>query len=259
MPDIRQTQAYVLRTVAFGERDVIITLYGKDHGRFSALARGARSSSRRFGGSLMPLRELHVDYTVRPGRDLSTLNEATVLRDFPGIETDYDKITIASYVTELVRATTREGMRGEDVYDLLGDVFDHIARSEPSPAMFQILVRHFELRLLQAVGAAPSLDGCYRCGREVEHMDKLRCSRDGEGLVCLGCAPQVSRFGILEPNTLNALAYLADPSGPAPEALTLHVVRQQIRRVLDSSLSRVLDDTPLKSRGLVDSLLEVSA
>jgi len=256
MPEIRQTQAFILRTVAYGERDLIVTFYGRDTGRFAALARSARTSSRRFGGSLMPLRALDVNYTLRPGRDLCALNEASVTIDYPGIESSYEKIALASYMTELVRATTWEGESGKEVFDLLQESFAHVASCEPTQAMMQILVRHFELRLLQTVGAMPALDGCHRCGLDLAKMDKFRCSRDGEGLICQACSPQVSRFGILEPDVLDALSYLAHPHGDAPAALTELKKRMQIKRVLESSLNRVLDDSPLKSRALLDSLIE---
>ena len=46
------TPAIVLRAVNYGEADRIVTLFGRDTGRLSALARGARKSQRRFAGGL---------------------------------------------------------------------------------------------------------------------------------------------------------------------------------------------------------------
>ena len=48
------TSAIVLRRVAYGEADLVVTLLGLDTGRVSALARAARKSSRRFAGGLEP-------------------------------------------------------------------------------------------------------------------------------------------------------------------------------------------------------------
>ena len=46
------TQALVLRVTDYGEADRIVTLLTERYGKVSALARGARSSRRRFGAAL---------------------------------------------------------------------------------------------------------------------------------------------------------------------------------------------------------------
>src|SRR5438046_4404258 len=46
------TDAILLRSVAYGEADRVVTLLGRTTGRVSALARGARKSVKRFGGGL---------------------------------------------------------------------------------------------------------------------------------------------------------------------------------------------------------------
>jgi DNA repair protein RecO (recombination protein O) len=53
-----RSRALVLRKVAYGEADVIVTLLARDQGKISALARAARRSQRRFGAALELAREL---------------------------------------------------------------------------------------------------------------------------------------------------------------------------------------------------------
>ncbi len=50
-PQLR-TDAIVVRRVAYGEADLIVTLYTRELGKISALARSARRSRKRFGGGL---------------------------------------------------------------------------------------------------------------------------------------------------------------------------------------------------------------
>ena len=45
------TPAIVLRTVDYGEADRVVTLFTREHGKLSALARGARKSVKRFGAA----------------------------------------------------------------------------------------------------------------------------------------------------------------------------------------------------------------
>src|SRR3954451_15787369 len=46
------TDAVLLRSVAYGESDRVVTLLGRSTGRVSALARGARKSLKHFCGGL---------------------------------------------------------------------------------------------------------------------------------------------------------------------------------------------------------------
>jgi DNA repair protein RecO (recombination protein O) len=49
-----KTEAIVLRSIRYGEADRILHLYTPDHGRLSAIAKGARRARSRFGARLEP-------------------------------------------------------------------------------------------------------------------------------------------------------------------------------------------------------------
>lgn len=253
MPHNVHTHAFVLRTVAYGDSDVIVTLLGRTTGRVSAIARSARSSSQRFSGCLQPLRTIDATVSMRPNRDLGNLTAACVVHDYPGLETSYERITVASYVTELVRACTREGAEAEDVYDLLSSTYAHIATCEMLPEVLQAITLHFELKLLGINGAAPSLSGCHRCGSDLDALGKLRCSRTGEGLLCAACLQPQERYGVLDERTLAALRYLDQPQGAVPNGLVDDTIMAQARRVIDTSLERLID-TEIRSRAMFDSI-----
>ena len=54
MPGSLRTEAIVLRSIRYGEADRILHLYTPDHGRVSAIAKGARRTRSRFGARLEP-------------------------------------------------------------------------------------------------------------------------------------------------------------------------------------------------------------
>ena len=252
--DLVTAEAFVLRTVDYADAHVIVTLLARDIGKFGAIARSARRSRKRFGGALLPLRGVRVTAEFKPNRDLAELDSATVSHDFPGLEESYEKIAVASYATELVRSYLRDGDEANDVFELLGDFYGRLAESEADLAVLRFVLHHFELELLRIAGAAPSLDRCHRCGARIETFDRLRCGRDGHGLVCEDCVQPGMRYGILAPQTMEVLAYLQSPHGRPPEAIADHDVGAQVRRLLDASLELVLDAT-LKSRAMLDSVM----
>ncbi|MCP4714472.1 MAG: DNA repair protein RecO, partial [Deltaproteobacteria bacterium] len=48
------SHAIVLQTIDYAEYDRIVSLYTKDYGRIRGIAKGAKRSQKRFGGTLEP-------------------------------------------------------------------------------------------------------------------------------------------------------------------------------------------------------------
>lgn len=249
-----QTAAFVLRTVDYGESHMIVTLLGREVGKFSAMARSARASRKRFGGSLLPMRALDATVSFKPQRDLASLLEATVTRDFDGLEASFEKITFASYATELVRAVLREGDKASDVFDLLDTFYTRLADADDECLVLEVMLHKFTLDLLEWSGAAPELGGCHRCGLSAESLDKYRCLRTGEGLVCDDCVRRGESYGVIAEETLDVLLYLQAPDGPAPRAVAAPATLAQARRIVDAALETVVD-TELKSRAMLEPFL----
>jgi DNA repair protein RecO (recombination protein O) len=180
MSNPQTTDAFILRTVEYGDRDLVVTLFGRSTGKFGAIAKNARGSKKRFGGGLQPIRRLEVAYVEKPNRDLDRLDEIAVADDYGPIQSDYDKITIGSYVTDLVRHVTVEDDPLPQLFDLTAGLFERLADADSSPDVLEILLHHFQLRCLRVLGAAPTLERCFRCGRSAADMEKLRAVRSGE-------------------------------------------------------------------------------
>ena len=251
----KKTRAFVLRKVEYGDKDLIVTLLGRDTGKFSAIAKAARASRKRFGGGLQPMRCLEASFSHKSGRDLAFLREIDILEDFPGLEADFERITIASYATELVREVSQEAHVEPDVFDLLEGFYAQLSGLDGGLAALEAVLHHFELTLLQLHGALPSLYACFRCGKETEQMDKVRCIRTGEGVVCEGCRRAGEATGVLSSAAVEVLRYYHRPDEGGARALEEPEAIEQARRVIDASFEQVLD-RPLKSRVMLDSVLE---
>ncbi len=151
--------AVVLRSVDYGERDRVVTLFSRERGKLSAFARGARSSRRRFGGVLEPFTLLSAELTERGG-DLWGLEDAAVERGFGNLRGDLARIACASYAVELTRELVRDAEPHEDLFDAL---VAYMGLLDEGPARPWDL-RRFELDALRAAGLQPSLTACARCG-----------------------------------------------------------------------------------------------
>lgn len=255
MSDPRTTEALVLRTVEYGDRDQVVTLFGRDTGKFSAIAKNARGSKRRFGGGLQPMRLLEAHYNQKPNRDLAMLREIEVVDDFAAIQSDYDKIAAGSYATDLLRNITVEADPAPALFEFIVRWFERLAEANPASGIVEVLVRHLQFRLLELLGSMPALQQCFRCGRGIDQMDKIRALRSGEGVVCGACRRTGEPIGLLYPGTITVCRYLQRPDADAPEALEEPRPLAQAGRLIEAAIRRLLDQ-PLKSRAMLDSVLD---
>ena len=253
MTQSSEADVFVLKSVGYGDSNLIVTLLAREHGMFSAMARSAKKSRKRFPGGLLPLRLLKAHVRFSPNKNLATLQETEVVRDFAGIETSYDKITIASYATELVRASLRDNDPADAVFELLSAFYTGLAEADDDLPIVRAMLLHFELSLLGAVGMAPAVDSCHRCGLVVDDMDIARCDRGGHGLVCADCVRRGERHGVLSAETVAVLRWLQTPQGRPPDGIAQPEVAAQVRRVLDASLAHLVVGE-LKSRSLIDAI-----
>ena len=167
-----RTEAFVLRAVNYSERDVIVTLYGRELGRVSAIAKNARSS-RRFAGGIELFRKVDAMLDRKPNRDIDLFLEMKVRAHYPNIETSYDKITLGAYGTELLRELSHGDEDSALLFDLLEAFYRQLDELGEDPRTLETILHHFELRLLARFGALPSLHACHRCGTPHDQMERL--------------------------------------------------------------------------------------
>ncbi len=176
-----KTEAVVLRSIRYGEADRILHLYTPGHGRLSAIAKGSRRPTSRFGGRLEPFFRLQLD--LHEGRsELLTVTGAQTVAGYPRLRMHGGALDAAA------RAC-----------DAVSRLFE---TSEPHPAVFNLLCRElalldteparatrghalaFRLKLLVAAGLSPRLGECVICGRRNE---LARFSGAAGGMLCNDC------------------------------------------------------------------------
>jgi DNA repair protein RecO (recombination protein O) len=177
-----ESAALLVRSVTFGESDVIATFFTETDGKLSAMVRGARRSSRRFGGALEPIHELSLVLEDK-GKELCLLKEARILRPRTGLVGDLDALEAAGralrWVRHLCPSRTPEPSAWSSLRTLL-DVLD--ARL---PASTHLAV--FGFGLLADVGYAIDLERCVRCGKACPEGRPAFVDPASGGLVCMAC------------------------------------------------------------------------
>ena len=130
-----ESAALLVRSVAYGEADIIATFFTETDGKLSAIVRGARRSTKRFGGALEPIHELFIVLDDK-GKELCVLKEARIVRPREGIVSDLDLMDAAGralrWVRHLCPARTPEPSAWDSLRALL-DVLDAQFPAAPAP------------------------------------------------------------------------------------------------------------------------------
>lgn len=172
-------RAIILAKTKYGEADLILKLLTSNGEVYSAIAKSALRSKRRFGGGV--LEPTHYISMVLDRRDpmgasasserLAVLNEAQVIDDFRGLKTDYDRLDLALHFVRAVATVAREGDLHQETFNLLG----HALKAAETVQNLSTLRMQFNLKLLHLQGVLPReerFSPYLRSSiREADHLD----------------------------------------------------------------------------------------
>ena len=196
-----RTEAIILRRQDFGEADRFLTLYTPGLGKRRVLAKGVRKLTSRKAGHV----ELftHSRLLVAKGRSLDIVTQAETINPFLPVREELARASCAYYVAELVDRFTEEGEENRRLFDILLNALFWLGDSEDTA----LVLRFFELRLLDYVGYRPQLARCVRCAQPLETDAALFNSAEG-GVLCLRCGKGERGCSDASPQALATLCYL---------------------------------------------------
>ncbi|MFH1077358.1 MAG: DNA repair protein RecO [Pseudomonadota bacterium] len=187
MPDF-STQAVLLRAIDYQDYDRIVTLFTADYGKIVVLAKAAKKSVKRFGGSLELFSHLDVAFTVsKTKKGLPLLKEAFIIQPFEHIRVDVAKTAYASYWCELILKWMEERQHNPFLFKLLLSALFYINTGQIANEIISIC---FQARMLALCGFAPNLEECGVCRRPLDLFSEERIAFrfDTGGLVCVSCS-----------------------------------------------------------------------
>ena len=110
-------EGIVLARRNFGEADRILSIYSKNHGRISVIAKGIKRPISRKRGHLEVFG--HIKFQIADGKGIGILTEVETLNNFGIIRKDLKKISLAYYFTEVIGKITHEHERNDGIFELI--------------------------------------------------------------------------------------------------------------------------------------------
>ena len=194
-----RVEAVVLRHSDWGEADRLLTLYTRQLGKTRAIVKGARKITSRKAGHLEPFTQVKLQ--LAKGRDLFIVTQADTIESYLPLREDLILTGHASYVIELLdRFTYEDETEDLTLFRLLTDTLSRLAsKSDP-----WLVIRYYEIRLLDNLGFRPKLFECANCGREIQAEDQFFSFLAG-GVICPACGRGLPN---LAPISMETLKYL---------------------------------------------------
>lgn len=140
------TEGVILKRKNFGEADRIVTIYTRDNGKISALAKGVRRPRSKKAGHL----ELGnwCKIFVARGKNLDLLTEVETKRAFGIADFSEEKAKRIYHLLELVDATTAEHQKNLAVFILLVQFLKKCIKEED----FNLVSSVFKIKLMSSLG-----------------------------------------------------------------------------------------------------------
>ena len=194
-------QGLVLRVTDYNDRDALLTLLTKNHGKLTVKARGLR---RKNSPLMAPCQLLAFgEFTLFENRGYYTVNEAHSIELFQNLRRDLLKLSLGTYFAQAAEVISQEDMPNPELLSLVLNCLFALSKLEEPLEKVKAV---FELRAACIAGYEPDLSGCHVCGDPTPQRFDVSAG-------CLECAAHRSgeSDGLrlpVSPGTLDAMRYL---------------------------------------------------
>ena len=175
---LKESEAIVLRTYPLRESDLLVTLFTRIEGKVRGMARAAKKSRKRFGGSLEPLTYVKVAYDDRERNELARLDSCEVLESPLATEVSYPRAVALGHVAELLDELLPDREPNDAVFRLALSVLAQLRGKDYWQA-----ITYFDLWMARLMGYLPDLTECLNCGRSL-NGSRAYFHALADGLMC---------------------------------------------------------------------------
>jgi DNA repair protein RecO (recombination protein O) len=245
-----KTEGIVLRSMDLGEADRVLTVLTPRLGKLRVIAKGIRRTRSRLGGGLEPFSDVHLVLAV--GRTFDVVTQAALEDPHLGLRDDLHSTASAWYLVELADRFCEGSAESHQAFELLAQ---GLAALDAAPAEVsrEVVLRWFELHLLDAMGFRPELAQCLDCGIAIEPEGNAYSPAAG-GVLGTECAHGALDARPVSAAALKMLRHLQ--RSVLTDVLRLRLptaTQREVERLLHATVSAVLE-RELRTRDFLDEV-----
>ncbi|MDQ3252697.1 MAG: DNA repair protein RecO [Acidobacteriota bacterium] len=243
---IRETEAFILRTYNLAEADKIVVCFSKEIGVLRGVAKGARRLKSKFGASLEPYTHVVLTLYEKEGRELLAIRQSEMIKSYFELATDHSALAVLDYLALLLIDISPSHEPDEKLFRLLKACLESVAEM---PIWSREIALYFELWLLKLSGFMPDTRNCTQCRQSLSQGDCPVAIREGR-ILCQSCyhggktetwSPRVLKH-LDEAFRLHPLAWSQKHSGVDA------TLRQETAFLINLLMSRCVDITQVRKK-----------
>lgn len=236
-----KTEGLVIRQADFSETSRVVTLFTRDFGKISALAKGARRLKGPFESAIDLLSNCQIVFIRKSSSSLDLLTEARLLHSFRPAPSSLLSLYAGYYVAELLAGLSEEYDPHPHLYSESLETLRRLETADnPLP---EVMI--FETAVLREVGQMPEFDVCVACGEPAQDSQSYGFWLSQGGLICSKCQSGHYPESRLSSGSVSALRYLSNTELQTARRLKLSdQQRNEIRHVYTGLISQMLGHRP---------------
>ncbi|MFL0267843.1 DNA repair protein RecO [Candidatus Clostridium radicumherbarum] len=177
---IFKTKAIVIKSMDLKESDKLLWLFTEKLGKVSAVARGARKSKSKLLPLSLPF--CFGEFVLFRGKSMYSINEGEISNSFQSLLNDFESLTYASYLCELIDIALVEEESNRELFKEFISAFYLLQNNAVD---FKLLISAFEIKLIIESGYYFNLDKCVYCGDKITSSNSFNIQYLGG--ICTKC------------------------------------------------------------------------
>jgi DNA repair protein RecO (recombination protein O) len=177
---ISKAEAIILHSRKHGETSKILTLYTREYGKMSVMAKGSRGVRSKYLGTLETYNHISLVFYLKEGRQLQYLSDASIIEPFIHLHRQLGKMALAAVACEIVDKNEQEASHPEQFHLLL----NALRALNDGEHGLRNIIRAFQIQYISNAGYEPILDACYYCQKS--QLDDLNYLSIEQGIYSCG-------------------------------------------------------------------------
>ncbi len=238
---LKKDLAICIRAVDYSETSQILTLFTREAGKLSAIAKGSKRAKSASDGPVELFANGQIVYAGSGKKRLATLTEFQQQIPFSFLTRNLFALHCASLAVELINSMTDDCDPHPELFDALIEFLENTDHVQNDSRDMLALLILFQLTLLKEAGLMPILSHCANCktsheSRATSH--EFYFSSSANGLICRDCESAFPDKIKLAASTVKALADRNNFTCADEKIL------RQIEKILIAHFSELLHRTP---------------
>lgn len=166
-------EGFIIKKRLYGESDYILTMFTREMGKLTGIAKYAKKSKKRFGGRLEPFLLLKI-FLKKSNKKLDMVTDVELIKAYKNIYEELESFMTASFILEHLELLAPENEPMEELFDATLEAFEKLNNNE---SVMPVLMS-FQIKALGICGYEPAI-GDQAAGNDHSGESVFSISRGG--------------------------------------------------------------------------------